>query len=41
LERYAEQRKKDHDTVINFTDSVVKQRHSLVLSATRPAALPP
>lgn len=41
LERYAEQRKKDHDTVINFTDSVVKlfSNEWLSLAAARNAGL--
>ncbi|MDF1583226.1 MAG: 2-octaprenyl-6-methoxyphenyl hydroxylase [Methyloprofundus sp.] len=41
LQRYAEQRKKDHDTVINFTDSVVKlfSNEWLSLAAARNAGL--
>jgi 2-octaprenyl-6-methoxyphenol hydroxylase len=41
LERYADQRKKDHDTVINFTDNVVKlfSNEWLSLAAARNAGL--
>lgn len=41
LERYADQRKKDHDTVINFTDSVVKlfSNEWLSLAAARNTGL--
>jgi len=41
LERYADQRKKDHDTVINFTDNVVKlfSNEWLSLAAARNVGL--